>query len=253
MGATYIVETEGLDEVVSAINRLGLRPADTLAWRKDMGEQFVLNVADRFATGTAPDGSKWPESGRVREGGGQTLLDHGRLRDSVHYTPLAGDLEISSNDIRADVHDKGKTILPKKGQFLVFAGAGGKLVFTRAVHMPKRTFMPEFNEGDSDSQYIESSFSEFVERLWDKGELMGSVSSSAGNSPSAASSSPARPSHAPASSHTPRRSTPKQSAPGGETWKSFTAAHMSECMRSEGSHGAAMKRLGTEWQSRKKK
>lgn len=155
MGATYTIETDGLEEVQSAIKRLGLRPADTLAWRKDMGEQFVLNVADRFATGTAPDGSQWPESERVKRDGGQTLLDHGRLRDSVHYSPAGGDLEISTNDIRSRVHNDGVTIL----------GAFGKI----DVHMPKRTFMPEFAGGDTDSQYIESSFESFIERRWDKG------------------------------------------------------------------------------------
>jgi Phage virion morphogenesis family len=168
-GSVYTVETEGLAEVVSAIQRLGLGPSDTLPWRKNLGEEAILNVADRFATGTAPDGSRWPESGRVKAGGGQTLLNLAHLRDSVHYTPTGGDLEISSNNISADVHDKGKTILPKKGEFLVFMGSDGKLVFTRAVHMPKRTFMPEYNDGDADSQSIDSSFEAFIERRWDKG------------------------------------------------------------------------------------
>lgn len=37
----------------------------------------------------------------------------------------------------------------------------------------------------------------------------------------------------------------------GKTWKQFTAERMSEYMRLEGSHGAAMKRMGAEWKALK--
>jgi phage gpG-like protein len=165
MAYGYTIEVDGLDEVREAIRRLGATPADTAAVRKDIGEEMIKRTHDRFNSGTAPDGSKWPESGRVKKSGGQTLLDHGALRDSVHYEPTPdGDLELYTEDIRARVHNEGLTITPKNGEFLVFAGEDGKLVFTREVHMPKREFLG-FN--DDDIEMVSEKFLDDLDRRFE--------------------------------------------------------------------------------------
>lgn len=51
-----------------------------------IGNELITSVSRRFETGTAPDGSRWPESLRARLTGGQTLIKSGRLRDSIAET-----------------------------------------------------------------------------------------------------------------------------------------------------------------------
>jgi len=165
MAFTYTIETEKLDDVRRAIDALGVTPADTEPARNLIGEEMIKRTHDRFNTGTAPDGSKWKLSKRAEADGGQTLLDHGTLRDSVHYEATGdGDLDLFSDDIRAAVHNEGKTILPKNGEFLVFAGTGGKLVFARSVDMPKREFLG-FN--DDDLEMVSQTFLDFLEQRFE--------------------------------------------------------------------------------------
>jgi phage gpG-like protein len=164
MSFTYTIETEKLDEVRRAIAALELSPADTEPARKEIGEEMIKRTGDRFQEGKGPDGETWAPSRRVQNEGGQTLLDHGDLRDSVHYDTPEGDLELSSEDIRAAVHNDGKTIVPKNGEFLVFTGADGKVHFAREIHMPKRTFV---GFSDDDLEMVSDTFLSNLERRFE--------------------------------------------------------------------------------------
>jgi phage gpG-like protein len=165
-GVSYTIEVDGLENVRSSIARLGLTPADTLAPRKDIAEEGRKRVSHYFETGTAPDGTKWPESGRAKRDGGQTLLDKGQMRDLVHWEATDdGDVEGSTNDIRARVHNEGLLIEAKNAPFLVFAGADGKLVMVKSVQMPKRTFLDEHIFDNDD--YIESTFHKYFEQRFE--------------------------------------------------------------------------------------
>lgn len=78
-----------------------------------IGNELVTSVSRRFETGTAPDGSRWPESLRARLTGGQTLIKSGRLRDSIAETGpqlTARSVEVGTNVVYAAIHQFGGTI-----------------------------------------------------------------------------------------------------------------------------------------------
>ena len=78
-----------------------------------IGNEMVTSVSRRFETGTAPDGSRWPESLRARLTGGQTLIKSGRLRDSIAETGpqlTARSVEVGTNVVYAAIHQFGGII-----------------------------------------------------------------------------------------------------------------------------------------------
>jgi hypothetical protein len=155
----------GLREVQDAIARLGLEGRQTQRSRKNIGEEWIRKIADHFDTGTAPDGTKWSESGRVKRDGGQTNVDHTTFRDSFYYDLEGDDLVVASNDIRATVLTGEKEeILPKNGEFLIFHGADGKLVFARSVHPPKR---PVLDLTESDLEDFKGIFFNCIDEAWE--------------------------------------------------------------------------------------
>jgi hypothetical protein len=81
----------------------------------DFGEEMILQTQLRAAGGIAPDGSAWPVSVRASGVGGQTLERTGRLIASATYEYEGRDFFLFSDDIRAAVHQEGKTIHPKPG------------------------------------------------------------------------------------------------------------------------------------------
>ena len=80
-----------------------------------IGNELITSVSRRFETGTAPDGSRWPESLRARLTGGQTLIKSGRLRDSIAETGpqlTARSVEVGTNVVYAAIHQFGGIIPP---------------------------------------------------------------------------------------------------------------------------------------------
>ncbi|WP_298032284.1 phage virion morphogenesis protein [uncultured Desulfovibrio sp.] len=80
-----------------------------------IGNELVTSVSRRFETATAPDGSRWPQSLRVRREGGQTLVKTARLRDSISRAGpqvTARSVEVGTNVEYADIHQFGATIPP---------------------------------------------------------------------------------------------------------------------------------------------
>lgn len=104
-----------------------------------IGNELVTSVSRRFETGTAPDGSRWPESLRARLTGGQTLIKSGRLRDSIAETGpqlTARSVEVGTNVVYAAIHQFGGIIPPhiiraRRARALSIPGIG----FRRAVHV----------------------------------------------------------------------------------------------------------------------
>lgn len=89
-----------------------------------IGNELVTSVSHRFETGTAPDGSRWPESLRARLTGGQTLIKSGRLRDSIAETGpqlTARSVEVGTNVVYAAIHQFGGIIPPTS------SGHGGRV------------------------------------------------------------------------------------------------------------------------------
>ncbi len=46
-----------------------------------------------------------------------------------------------SGSVYAAIHEYGGTIEPRNGEFLVFQGADGRLVFARSVEIPERPYV----------------------------------------------------------------------------------------------------------------
>ena len=115
-GAT--LEFSFKDEEVQAMARRFRKQLARVRFRPllaAIGNELVTSVSRRFETGTAPDGSRWPESLRARLTGGQTLIKSGRLRDSIAETGpqlTARSVEVGTNVVYAAIHQFGGIIGP---------------------------------------------------------------------------------------------------------------------------------------------
>ena len=104
------------------------------------GENFTR---ERFATETAPDGTKWKDSRRKQEKGGKTLTAEGHLGDSVgsNYSNDSAEFGVGMN--YASIHQFGGKITPKNSSALHFKTPGGGYVTAQSVTIPARPFLPK--------------------------------------------------------------------------------------------------------------
>ncbi len=72
-----------------------------------IGETLVSSTQQRFKDGVDPNGKKWKKSKRAEKEGGQTLVDSGRLRNSITYEATPQMVCIGSNVIYARIHQLG--------------------------------------------------------------------------------------------------------------------------------------------------
>jgi phage virion morphogenesis protein len=114
---------------------------------KNIGIAMVKSVRRRFDAEQAPDGTPWkPLSPAYRAGKkGQKILQESGMRGGLLGTivwQLVGSnaVAIGTNKIYAAIHQFGGTVLPRKGDFLVFK-LGGRLIFARKVVIPARPFL----------------------------------------------------------------------------------------------------------------
>ncbi|NBC34906.1 MAG: phage virion morphogenesis protein [Alphaproteobacteria bacterium] len=98
-------------------------------------------VRDRFETGRGPDGRPWPPSRRARAEGGATLVDSGRLRNSIAARPGADSVSVGTDVIYAAIHQTGGTIVPRQADKLVFTTFDGRTVAADRVDIPARPFL----------------------------------------------------------------------------------------------------------------
>ncbi|MEO5336873.1 MAG: phage virion morphogenesis protein [Magnetospirillum sp. WYHS-4] len=124
-----------LDRVIAAAE--DLTPA-----MDDIGGHLVAAIQRRFELGRGPDGKPWKPSRRVEEskGGGQTLVDSGRLMQSVTHLAHADSVDVGTNVIYGAIHQFGGTIRAKKGKALAFGSGAGK-VLRNSVTIPARPFL----------------------------------------------------------------------------------------------------------------
>ena len=151
------------DEEVQAMARRVREPLARVRFRPlltAIGSELITSVSRRFETGTAPDGSRWPESLRAKMTGGQTLIRSGRLRDSIAETGpqvSARSVEVGTNITYAAIHQFGGIIPPhdiraRRARALRIPGIG----FRRAVHHPGGTIpaRPYLGLSDTDERVI---------------------------------------------------------------------------------------------------
>jgi phage virion morphogenesis protein len=109
------------EAVLQALERLRLGlpfSGDMSPAMRDMARVLKTGALLRFRTGKAPDGTKWKDSRRVAQGGGQTLSLTRRLRNSITTSFDRTSATVGTNAVYAAIHQFGGVIRAKKGPFL---------------------------------------------------------------------------------------------------------------------------------------
>jgi phage virion morphogenesis protein len=119
---------------------------------ESFGVTLETSTTDRFDTETAPDGSSWTPSQRVKEHGGKTLTLSAQLRLSTHSIASAHQVEFGTNKVYAGVHQDGfdatvtvpthsRTIEEAFGRRLKAPITFTVKSFERAMNIPQREFL----------------------------------------------------------------------------------------------------------------
>ncbi|SMF83056.1 phage virion morphogenesis (putative tail completion) protein [Tistlia consotensis] len=86
------------------------RADDLTPVMEEVGAALVASTQLRFERGQAPGGSPWPPSLRVLHRGGNTLVESGRLRDSITYEASPTGVRVGTNVVYGAIHQFGGTI-----------------------------------------------------------------------------------------------------------------------------------------------
>lgn len=140
-GAAFTIDVKLDDEAArQAFAGLAAAGAALRPVMEDIGQQIVTNTLLRFEHGRGPGGVPWKRSWRVEHGGGQTLVDSGRLRGSIVAQPSDTDVIVGTNARYAAIHQFGGTITAKRAKALRFR-VGDKWLFRKRVRIPARPFL----------------------------------------------------------------------------------------------------------------
>ncbi len=149
-GISLQIKPGGLDALRRRIAAAAVATQHPAKLMKAIGRALESSTKRRFRAGLGPDGTPWKPSLRVKLRGGKTLLDRGRLRDSISSD---GDDEraiVGTNLIYARIQQLGGVIEPKNAKALRFEipGLGWRMV--RRVTLPARPYL-----GVSDDDRVE--------------------------------------------------------------------------------------------------
>lgn len=92
-------------EVREALNRAMARAGNLKPLMEDIGESVLLSVKRNFEAEGRP--ALWKKSKRAEAGGGQTLSDKARLRNSITLRAMASQVEVGTNVEYAAIHHFG--------------------------------------------------------------------------------------------------------------------------------------------------
>jgi phage virion morphogenesis protein len=135
-GVSLSVDIEDFRPLQRQIDGLLKRTRELRPLMEIIGAYLDYATKRRFLRGEAPDGARWLPSLRVQLGGGQTMVDSGRLRDSYGWRATDTSVEEGTNAIYAGIlHTGGK--IEAKGKALHFK-IGGRDVFAKSVTIPAR-------------------------------------------------------------------------------------------------------------------
>lgn len=136
------------EELRDELRRLEAAGEDLSAPLDEIGGYVTAETQSRFERGHGPDGRAWPPSIRVQmHQGGQTLVDTGRLRDSITWRATRRAVTIGSNVVYAAIHQLGGRIRARSAKALKFHIPGVGWRTTAAVNIPARPFLG-INAGD---------------------------------------------------------------------------------------------------------
>jgi phage virion morphogenesis protein len=134
-GVTIEIDTR---PVLHMLQMVSQRLEDMTPVMRSIGEVVINQADEAFEEGASPAGKPWKPSARVKEKGGQTLIDSARLRNSITSEASAKQVEVGTNVIYAAIHQLGGVIRPKTKKALFFGG-----IMRRSVTMPARPFLPD--------------------------------------------------------------------------------------------------------------
>ena len=106
-----------------------------------IGAYGVSSTQMRFRQGVSPDGDPWQKSARVNATGGQTLVDTGRLRNSIFSETTSHSAAWGTNLIYAAAHQFGAVIKAINSKYLKFKIPGLGFFFAEQVIIPARPFV----------------------------------------------------------------------------------------------------------------
>lgn len=134
-GVIIVVDTT---PVLRMLKHVAERLEDMTPVMRSIGEVVINQTDEAFEQGASPAGKPWKPSARVKEKGGQTLVDSARLRNSITSEPTSKQVEIGTSVVYAAIHQLGGVIRPKTKKALAFGG-----IVRRSVTMPARPFLPD--------------------------------------------------------------------------------------------------------------
>lgn len=94
-------------EVQAALGEAARRASDLTGLMDVIGAALVSSAQGRFENAAGPDGLPWRPSLRAMTQRGRTLLDSGRLRQSLSHRPSRAQVEVGTNVLYAGVHQFG--------------------------------------------------------------------------------------------------------------------------------------------------
>lgn len=166
-GAAITVDVDDR-EWRAAFKRLRKRMKDLSPVMDEIGASLERSTVRRFETGTAPSGVPWKPSQRAGEQAGQTLVDTGRLRDSLGRQASEDEVIVGTNVVYAAIHQfGGKTppvvIRPRRKKALFWPGLKHpvKKVQHPGSRVPARPFL---GISSSDERRIGRIFAAWLEQ-----------------------------------------------------------------------------------------
>ncbi|WP_067734488.1 phage virion morphogenesis protein [Novosphingobium naphthalenivorans] len=160
-GAAFQLTAAGDHRIELALGGLVEAFGDLTPLMEGFGLTLESGVTDRFDTETAPNGSKWERSQRVKKHGGKTLTLSAQLRSSMHSIASSTRVETGTNKVYAGVHNDGfdgtvtvpthsRTIDEAFGRPLRAPITFTVQSFERAMHMPQRQFLGLSSEDEAE-------------------------------------------------------------------------------------------------------
>ena len=108
----------------AVMDRLAGLDGDQTQLMRKIGDQVKLRVDERFEGGFGPGRVPWKRSRRAAEQSGQTLVDSGRLAQSITRNPGPRSVEVGTNVAYAAIPQFGGTNRAKTPTGLIFRVGG---------------------------------------------------------------------------------------------------------------------------------
>lgn len=132
-------------ETAKLLRRMrGLANIDTEGVNNAIAEALRTSTVERFKTSRGSDGKAWKSSVRAMQDGKKTLVQKGRLKNSIRAHADGTGLAVGTNDIRAATHQFGdkRTIRSRKARALRFQIDGSWTMVKKVqITIPARPFL----------------------------------------------------------------------------------------------------------------